>query len=205
MPLSPMSAAQPALVPRLVGPGPYHPSNAIRHLSVASDKSGRFAPGRSAGLRSRIPLYGPWWQLETWQRSLACVELRGAAEVVTDLVIPGGTLITLVIMAAIAGMGATLPARRAGRLNVLEAIATEQIRTGATLPSDSPIDCEATWNSNRDAAASTICRMHAVIRSESSRPDASSREEDSPPLTRSTPSTRHGDSSLMCRFSFIFV
>ena len=49
-----------------------------------------------------------------------------AKQGITDFVVPGGTLVTLVIMAAIAGMGAAIfPARRASRLNVLEAIATE--------------------------------------------------------------------------------
>ncbi|TML57175.1 MAG: hypothetical protein E6G17_13400 [Actinobacteria bacterium] len=45
---------------------------------------------------------------------------------VTRLVVPGGQLVVMVIVAAIAGMGAAIfPARRAARLDVLAAIATD--------------------------------------------------------------------------------
>jgi putative ABC transport system permease protein len=49
-----------------------------------------------------------------------------ASEGITELAIPGGQLILYVILAAIAGVVAAIPpARRAARLNVLEAIGTE--------------------------------------------------------------------------------
>jgi putative ABC transport system permease protein len=49
-----------------------------------------------------------------------------ASEGITELAIPGGQLIVYVVLAALAGIVAAIPpARRAARLNVLDAIATE--------------------------------------------------------------------------------
>jgi putative ABC transport system permease protein len=48
------------------------------------------------------------------------------SEGITELVIPGGQLAAYVIIAAVAGIIAALPpARRAARMDVLQAIATE--------------------------------------------------------------------------------
>ncbi len=45
---------------------------------------------------------------------------------ITDIVIPGGSLVTFLILAALLGLGAaSWPARRAGKLDVLTAIATD--------------------------------------------------------------------------------
>jgi putative ABC transport system permease protein len=49
-----------------------------------------------------------------------------ADEGITELVIPAGQLFVLLVTAGLAGIVAAVPpARRAARLNVLEAIATE--------------------------------------------------------------------------------